>query len=76
MNLSVIFQIIINKILQNLINTEKVISFINNTITETEKEKGYNKIMEEIVKRLVENNLYVKSKKCKQKVKKVDFLKW
>ena len=71
-----IFQIIINKILQNLINTEKVISFINNTITETEKEKGYNKIMEEIVKRLVENNLYVKSKKCKQKVKKVDFLKW
>jgi len=63
--LSVIFQIMINKILQDLINTEKVISFINNIIIETEKEKEYNKIIEEIVKRLVENNLYVKSKKYK-----------
>ena len=52
----------INKILQNLINTGEVASFI---IVKTKKEEEYNKVVEEIVKRLVENNLYVKLEKCK-----------
>jgi len=30
--------------------------------------------VEEVVKRLIENNLYVKPEKCKWKVKKVEFL--
>ena len=41
------------KILQNLINTGKVVSFINNVITEIEEKEEYNKIVEEVVKRLV-----------------------
>ena len=41
---SVTFQIIMNKILQNLINTGKVASFINNIIVGTEEE-GYDKVV-------------------------------
>ena len=31
-------------------------------------------VVEEVVKRLAENDLYIKPKKCKQKVKEVRFL--
>ena len=62
-----------NKILQNLINTGKVASFIDNVIIETEEER-HNEVVEEVVKKLAENNLYVKPGKCKQKIKEVEFL--
>ena len=55
----------INKILQNLINTGEMVSFIDNVIVRTEEKKGYDKVVEKVVKRLVENNLYVKLEKCK-----------
>jgi len=42
-----------------LINTEEVVSFINNIIVGTEEKEEYNEVVEEIVKRLVENDLYV-----------------
>ena len=54
-NFPVIFQIIINKILWDLINTREVASFIDNIITETEEKKGYNEIVEKVVKGLAEN---------------------
>ena len=53
------FQTIINEILQNLINIEEVMSFIDNLLIETERER-LNEIVEEIVRNLVENNLYMK----------------
>ena len=40
----------------------------------TETEEGHNEIVEEILKRLEENNLYVKPEKCVWKVKKIPFL--
>ena len=40
-------------------------SFINNVIVGTEKETGYDKIVEEVVKRLAENDLYIKPEKYK-----------
>ena len=58
-------QTIINKILQDLVNTGEVAYFINNFILGTEKKEEYNKVIEEVMKRLVENNLYVKLEKCK-----------
>ena len=64
-NLPATFQMIINKILWNLINTREVASFINDIIVGTEKKEGYNEIIEEVVKRLAENDLYVKLEKCK-----------
>ena len=68
-----IFQIIINDILQDLINTGEVASFIDNIIVGTEEE--HDKIVEKVVKWLAENDLYVKSEKCKWKVKEVGFLR-
>ena len=55
----------INKILQNLINTGEMVSFIDNVIVRTEEKEGYDEVVEKVVKRLVENNLYVKLEKYK-----------
>ena len=63
-----------NKILNNLINTGKVVSFIDNVIIEMEEKEDHNEIVEDIVKRLAENDLYMKLEKCKWEVKKVGFL--
>ena len=41
----------------------KVVSFINNVIVGTEEEKEHDKIVKEVVKRLVENDLYIKLEK-------------
>ena len=51
-----------------------MVSFIDNVIVRTEEKKGYDKVVEKVVRRLVENNLYVKLEKCKWKVQKVGFL--
>ena len=65
MNSSATFQTMINEILQNLINTEKVASFINDIIIGTEKEERHDELVKEVVKKLAENDLYVKPEKCK-----------
>jgi len=67
-NFLAMFQMIINEILWDLINTEKVVSFIDEIIVETKKKKGYDEIVEEVVKILAENDLYMKLEKCKWKV--------
>jgi len=54
-----------NKILQDLINTGEVASFIDNVIVRTEEEEGYDQVVKEVVKRLVKNDLYIKPEKCK-----------
>jgi len=59
------FQAIMNKSLRDLINTEKVVVFIDNVIIGIEEEKGHDEIVEEVVKRLAENDLYVKPEKYK-----------
>ena len=51
-----------------------MVSFINNVIVGIEIEERHDEIVEEVVKRLAENDLYVKPEKCKWKVKKVVFL--
>jgi len=48
-----------------LINTEEVASFIDNIIERTEEENEYNEVVQEVVKRLAENNLYIKLEKYK-----------
>ena len=52
-----------NKLLRDLINIGNVRSFINNIIVETESKEGYDELVEEILKRLEENNLYMKLEK-------------
>jgi len=48
-----------------LINTRKGVSFIDNIIVGTEEKGGHNEVVEKVVKRLAENDLYVKPEKCK-----------
>ena len=73
-NSPVIFQTMMNEILWDLINTSKVASFIDNVIIRMEGKEGHDELVEEVVRRLAENNLYVKPEKCKWKVKEVEFL--
>jgi len=68
------FQVIMNELLKDLINRGKIAAFIDDVIIGTETEKGHNEIVAEIIKRLEENDLYVKPEKCKWKVREVGFL--
>ena len=63
-----------NKILRDMINKGKVVAFVNDVLVETETEKRHDVIVKEVLRRLEENDLYVKPKKCAWKVQKVNFL--
>jgi len=56
--------VIINEILRDLINEGKVAAFVNDILVGTETEKRHDEIVEEILKRLKENDLYIKPEKC------------
>ena len=62
-NLPATFQAMINEILRDLINEGKVAAFVDDVLVETETEEGHDEIMEEILRRLKENNLYIKPEK-------------
>jgi len=68
------FQAMMNELLRDLINTEKVAVFINDVIVGMEEEEGHDELVVEVIKRLEENDLYVKLEKCKWKVKEIGFL--
>jgi len=63
-NLPATFQVIMNEILRDLINKGKVAAFVDNVLIGTETEEEHDKIMEEILRRLEENDLYIKPEKC------------
>jgi len=68
------FQAMINEILRDLINEGKVAVFVNDVLVETETEEGHDEIVEEILGRLEENDLYIKLEKCVWKARKIGFL--
>jgi len=68
------FQAIMNELLRDLINTGKVAVFIDDVIVGTEAEEGHEELVAEVIRRLEENDLYVKLEKCKWKVREVEFL--
>jgi len=57
------FQAMMNEILRDIINEGKVAAFVDNVLVGTEIEKRHDKIVEEVLKRLEENDLYVKPEK-------------
>jgi len=65
MNSPVTFQAIMNELLRDLINTGKVAVFIDDMIVGIETEEEHDEIVAEIIRRLEENDLYVKPEKCK-----------
>jgi len=53
-----------NKILKDMINKRKVAAFVDDVLVGIETEEEYNEIVEEVLKRLKENKLYIKPEKC------------
>ena len=68
------FQAIMNNLLRDLVVEEKVVVFIDDVMVATETEEVHNEIVEEVLRRLEENNLFVKPEKCIWKVREVGFL--
>jgi len=73
-NSPAMFQAMMNKLLRDLTNMGKVVVFIDDVIVGMEIEEGHDELVAEVIKRLEENDLYIKPEKCKWKVKEVDFL--
>jgi len=73
-NLPATFQAMMNEILRDMINKGKVVAFVDDVLVGTETEEGHNEVVEEVLRQLEENDLYVKPEKCMWKVRKVPFL--
>jgi len=59
------FQAMMNELLRDLTNIGKVAVFIDDVIVGTETEEGHDELVVEVIRRLEENDLYVKPEKCK-----------
>jgi len=64
----------INDLLRDLVVEEKVAVFIDDVMIATETEEGHDEIVEEVLRKLEENDLFVKPEKCMWKVREVGFL--
>jgi len=58
------FQGMMNEILRDMINERKVAVFVDDVLIETETKERHDKIVEEVLRRLEKNDLYVKPEKC------------
>ena len=68
------FQMMMNDLFRDLINQGDTAIFINDILVATDTEEEHDELVEKMLKRLEENNLFVKPKKCKWKVREVEFL--
>jgi len=73
-NLPATFQVIMNDILRDLIDTGDIAAFMDDVLVGTEDEKKHNEIVGEVLRRIEENDLYIKPEKYVWKVKEIDFL--
>ena len=63
-----------NDLLRDLVVKEKVVVFIDDVMIATETKEGHDEIVEEVLKRLEGNDLFVKPEKYMWKVREVGFL--
>ena len=63
-NLPATFQAMINDLLRDLVVEEKVAVFIDDVIIAMETEEEHDEIVEKVLRRLEENDLFVKLEKC------------
>jgi len=68
------FQTMMNDLFYDLINQGDTAMFIDNILVAMNTEEEHDELIEEVLKRLEENNLFVKLEKCKWKVKEIEFL--
>jgi len=73
-NSSATFQIMMNNLFRDLMNQGDMATFIDNILVATDTKEKHDELVEEVLKRLEKNNLFVKPEKCKWKVRKVEFL--
>ena len=65
----------INDLLKDLVVEEKVAVFIDDVMIVIETEDGHDEIVEEVLRKLEENNLFIKPEKYIWKVREVGFLR-
>ena len=58
------FQAMINDLLRDLVVEEKIAVFIDDVMVATETEEEHDEIVEKVLRRLEENDLFVKPEKC------------
>ena len=63
-----------NDLLKNIIKIGDVVIFIDDVIVKIETKEEHDNIVEEVLRRIAENNLFVKLEKYVWKVKKIRFL--
>jgi len=68
------FQVIMNNLFRDLINQGDTATFIDDILVAMDMEEGHDELVEKILRRLEENDLFVKPEKCKWKVREVEFL--
>jgi len=68
------FQTIMNDLFRDLINQGDMVTFIDDILVAIDTKEGYDELVEEVLRRLEENDLFVKPEKCKWKVREVEFL--
>jgi len=73
-NSPAIFQTIMNDLFWDFINQGDTTTFIDDILVATDTEEGHDKLVEEVLRRLEENDLFVKLEKCRWKVREVEFL--
>jgi len=73
-NSPITFQTMMNDLFRDLINQGDTAISIDDILVATDTEEGHDELVKEILKRLEENDLFVKPKKCKWKVREVEFL--
>jgi len=59
------FQTMMNDLFRDLINQGDTATFIDDILVATDTKEGYDELVEEVLKRLEENDLFVKPEKCK-----------
>jgi len=74
MNFPATFQTMMNDLFRDLINQGDTVTFIDDILVATDMEEGHSELVEKVLKRLEENDLFVKPEKCKWKVREVEFL--
>jgi len=57
------FQTMMNDLLRDMTETGKVVVFIDNVMVATETDEEHNEIVEEVLRRMEENDLFVKPEK-------------
>ena len=58
------FQEIMNDLLRDMVIEEEVAVFIDDVMIAIEMEEGHDEIVEEVLRRLEENDLFIKPEKC------------